>query len=308
MRWSLLLALSLSACAFGGGSGGGDDGSGGGNDAGSNGSGDGDGGNTGGYCTDPAKLIYTLEENKRFSKFDPATGNFTPVGSGYINCSTPTTSFIPYSMSLDRNAIAHVLFRDYLDAGAAPQLYRVDTSSNTCTPTNWSEQLGIKFFVQGFSTNTMGGDDDVWYIAGGAAITSTTLTFATLNPLSFTATSIGSLPGPADISGNSDAELWTYVATSSPPRIDKLNKASGAVTQTFPLANLAGSPQTWAFARWGGDFWVFLKRGSDQATKIYQFDGTNGTLKNTIDTNLVGPTTRNIVGAAVSTCAPVILL
>ena len=87
--------------------------------------------------------------------------------------------------------------------------------------------------------------------------------------------------------------------------VDRLQQR---VTETFPLANLTGSPQTWAFARWGGDFWVFLKRGSDQATKIYQFDGTDATLKKTIDTNLEGPTTRNIVGAAVSTCAPVILL
>jgi hypothetical protein len=296
------------ACAFGGGSGGGDDdGSGGSNDGGNNGSDDG-GGSNGGYCTDPAKLVYTLEENKRFSKFDPATGTFTPIGNGYINCQTTTTNSAPYSMSLDRNAIAHVLFRNPFNASEPPQLFRVDTSSGTCTPTNWAEQLGIKLFVQAYSTDTMGGEDDRWYIAGGSSITSTTLTFAELDPTSFVATPRGSLVGPADISGNADAELWTYVATSNPPRIDKVDKATGASTMSIPLANLAGTPQTWAFARWGGDFWVFLKRGSDQATKIYQFDGTSGTLKNTTDTNLVGPTTRNVVGAAVSTCAPLILL
>ena len=62
-------------------------------------------------------------------------------------------------------------------------------------------------------------------------------------------------------------------------------------------------PTAWAFAFWGGDFWIFLTKGSETATTVYQIDGMTGTIKGT--TAAPG---RTIVGAGVSTCAPVVIL
>ena len=61
-------------------------------------------------------------------------------------------------------------------------------------------------------------------------------------------------------------------------------------------------PLAWAFAYYGGDYWVFLMKGSETTTTVYQIDGTNGTVTGTT------PTQRVIVGAGVSTCAPTVIL
>lgn len=52
------------------------------------------------------------------------------------------------------------------------------------------------------------------------------------------------------------------------PRVEKINKASGSPVTTYPLTSIAGDPMEWAFALWGGDFWVFLQRTNDSATTV----------------------------------------
>jgi hypothetical protein len=70
---------------------------------------------------------------------------------------------------------------------------------------------------------------------------------------------------------------------------------------TYPLS-IAGMPTAWAFALWGGDFWVFLMKGLESSTTVYQYDSNTGALK-----SMMQASGRTIVGAGVSTCAPVIL-
>ena len=57
---------------------------------------------------------------------------------------------------------------------------------------------------------------------------------------------------------------------------------------------------TFAFAHWGGSLWVFIREsGMGRTTDVYEFDDTFGFTCVLEDTGLV------IVGAGVSTCAPV---
>jgi hypothetical protein len=72
---------------------------------------------------------------------------------------------------------------------------------------------------------------------------------------------------------------------------------------TYMLPTLQGPPMAWAFAFWGGDYWIFLAKGTETNTSVYQIDGGNGNIKST--TPAPG---RLIVGAGVSTCAPVVIL
>ncbi|MDB4958912.1 MAG: hypothetical protein JWO36_6481, partial [Myxococcales bacterium] len=58
-----------------------------------------------------------------------------------------------------------------------------------------------------------------------------------------------------------------------------------------------------AFAFWGGVYWIFLMKDFELSTTVYQVDGTNGTIKSTTPAS-----GRTIVGAGVSTCAPVVIL
>lgn len=309
VRRGIALGLSLlTACAGagsddkktdGGGGGGGDGGDGGGNTGY-----DGDVAN--GFCSDPAKLIWTLEDDRRMAKFDPMTGNFTNVG--YLNCPGGGGYFQPFSLALGRDANAWVLYRDNTDPNRAPVLFHVDTANGlACTPTSWAPQGNIKVFSMGFSTDTYEGFDDRMFIAGATTPTATTLTLATMDTTTYLQTTIGSVAGWLELSGNSKAELHSFVPVGSMPRIEKLDKTTGAATVTHNLPSLVGTHVAWAFATWGGDWWIFDQKGSDPATKIYQVDGTTGAIKNTIDTNSVG-IPRTIIGAGVSTCAPVFLL
>ena len=86
---------------------------------------------------------------------------------------------------------------------------------------------------------------------------------------------------------------------------EQIDKSSGAAIKTYKdtLTSLKGMPVAWAFAFWGGDFWIFLAKGSETSTTVYQIDGASGAIKSTTPAS-----GRLIVGAGVSTCAPVVIL
>ena len=74
---------------------------------------------------------------------------------------------------------------------------------------------------------------------------------------------------------------------------------------TLP-ASMKGEPAAWAWAFYGGDYWIFLAKqnpltGADP-TIVYQVS-PQGALKGMTPT-----TNRRIVGAGVSTCAPTVIL
>jgi hypothetical protein len=285
---SVLLALPLivSAC----GPDGRDDYTG---DGGGSGSGSGSGSGNMDGCSDAAKLVYVVDSNRRFSRFDPTTKTFSDIGT--LSC---PASFLaePFSMSVDRDAVAWVLY-------SSGELFRVDTTSLACTKSTWSPQQGLDVFGMGFSSNTAGSTDDTLFVAGGSNPSQTTSKLATLSTQTFTAAQVGTVTGWPELTGTGNAELWGWFPSPTAPRVEKINKTSGAGMQMFPLPSLAGDPMAWAFAFWGGDFWIFLQRANDAATTVYQIDGTAGTVKGSTPTG-----NRQIVGAGVSTCAPVVIL
>lgn len=292
---ALLLLATAAACGPSdrtrpGGNGNGPDGGNGGN-GGSNGSGNQDG------CSDSAKLVYVVDSNNKFSQFDPASKTFTDLGS--LNC--PAGSATPFSMGVDRNTIAWVLYSD-------GTLFRVDIQNNlACTKTAWSKQNGLTQFGMGFSTDTSGGDTDTLFVAGGTSVSgASSSTLATLDTTAFTSTTKGSVNGWPELTGTGTAELWGWFPSDelgiSTPHVDKLDKTNGHALMSFPLSSLQGAPTAWAFAFWGGDFWIFLAKDSETSTTVYQLDGTAGTIK-----GMTAASGRTIVGAGVSTCAPIVI-
>jgi hypothetical protein len=75
--------------------------------------------------------------------------------------------------------------------------------------------------------------------------------------------------------------------------LTRIDPASGATLERHVYFSLTGG-SAWAMKFWGGSFWIFL----DQS--VYQVD------RNTPDViNLkISDTGRTVVGAGVSTCAP----
>jgi hypothetical protein len=269
------------------------------NTGGPDGGGGGDDGNNnnGENCSEDAKLIYTVDQDNTLSKFDPITKTFMDLGT--LSCPAMFAA-TPFSMGIDRNAGAWVLY-------SSGELFQVDTKTLACVKTQWASANGLRQFGMGFSTETAGGTTDTLFIAGGAGPTQPTSALNRLDTVSMTAQSVGTVTGWPELTGTGSAELWGFFPTNpgggGTPRIEQIDKASGAGVRTFQLSSLTGDPAAWAFAFFGGKFFVFLQRSTELATVVYQVDGTTGTIDSMTPTN-----TRSIVGAGVSTCAPVVLL
>jgi hypothetical protein len=70
---------------------------------------------------------------------------------------------------------------------------------------------------------------------------------------------------------------------------------------TFQLQQISGHPLAWAFAFAGDGFWIFLEQQDDGSTTVWHVRRSDGML-----TQKANQTGRHIVGAGVSTCAPVV--
>jgi hypothetical protein len=264
-------------------------------------------------CSAAAKLVYVVDENGHFLSFDPSTTPPTLTDLGLLNKCPISAGEQPFSMGVDRDAIAWVLSSAVGGLGTqkGTAMYRVDIKNNlACTNAGMQmNQQGFNLFGMGFVTNDVGGTTDTLFIAGGAsADTATTSTLGTVSFPDLTVHPINSVSGWPELTGNSNAELWGFFPDATAPKIARIDKTTAAESPTYPLPTLQGTPAAWAFAFWGGDFWVFLRRQSETQTTVYHVVGTTGQIANQWTTSaLLGGGSYSIVGAGVSTCAPVII-
>ncbi|MEO6774876.1 MAG: hypothetical protein ABI467_18030, partial [Kofleriaceae bacterium] len=174
-------------------------------------------------------------------------------------------------------------------------------------------------FGMGFSTTTAGGDSDELFIAGGTAVAigGAHEQLRTLDVTAFTASGSGQVTGSPELTGNANAELWGFFPDESGtggdgPRIEQIDKTTGTAVSTAQLTDngFAGNPLKWAFGFYGGDYWVFLEKDPasdilgthpEDHTTVYEVSPTGQLMSKT---DAPG---REIVGAGVSTCAPVVI-
>jgi hypothetical protein len=218
-------------------------------------------------------------------------------------------------MGVDRNAAAYVLFTKQSATGTiqGTALYKVDTTSPslTCTKTTFTAPSNLTEFGMGFSTTTAGGDVDQLFIAGGT-MPGTASSLNTLDVTSFMPTPIGSannIAGDPELTGNSNGELWGFLPDATSPKIEQINKTNGAAIAPANLpSTMQGTPLAWAFAFYGGNYEVFLMKDNsggifpETSTTVYEVSPTGQLMGTPLATN-----TRVIVGAGVSTCAPVVI-
>jgi hypothetical protein len=258
------------------------------------GSATGDSSGSAGDCPQGTELVYTIDQfNNRLSQFDPMTKAFNDLGS--LSCPTMLGA-TPFSMSVDRNGVAWVLYN-------SGELMHVTIQGLACTRTTWASPSGLKVFGMGFSTDQVGGSSEHLYIGGGASQTQSSFTLAQVDPTTMMATPIGTQPDLPEMTGTGSAQLWGFQTDASTAHVVQFDKTNGTVITTYPEPSLAGAGAGYAFAAWGGDFWVFLIRSGEASTTVYQVDGMTGTIKGTTPT-----TGRTIVGAGVSTCAPSVVI
>lgn len=249
-------------------------------------------------CSEAAKLVYVVESNKTVSSFNPQwVGKANPFTTiGQINCPASGNGQ-PFSMSVDRNAQGWVIY----DNG---ELFTVDLTqaSLPCTKTSFSPQQGVARFGMGFVADNPQGSNDTLFISGsGLKSDLTSTTFATLATTApYAITTLATLNGAPELTGTGDAKLWAFFPNVTPPQVVQLNKTNGSALTTFDAPSLQGKPTAWAFAFWGGDFWIFLERQNDGETHVWRMNGQTGAVSDAVPV-----TGRHVVGAGVSTCAPI---
>jgi hypothetical protein len=107
--------------------------------------------------------------------------------------------------------------------------------------------------------------------------------------------------GSAELTGNGLAELWGFFPEASPVAlVARIDKTTGTLGSKFNLPPEITDVQDWAFAFWGGRFYIFFKSFSDDSSSVYELDPATGDVK-----KVVTGTGMGITGAGVSACAPV---
>lgn len=244
-------------------------------------------------CGTRAQWVYLVDSNRQLIRFEPDSLSFHEIG--VLDCDLGSS---PFSMAVDRQATAWILYQD-------GRLHRASTSNAACSPTEFEPgQSGFEAFGMGF----VGGEDsEELFVTGGAlaSVASGSSRLATIDVATLRLTPRGgTLPGWPELTGTGEGALWGFFPDTFPPSARRLDPASGEVLETFSLDALpSGAPQAWAWAFWGARYYIFLQGALDTSTQVYRFDPATGATE-----RLVEDTGRRIVGAGVSTCAPTELI
>ena len=252
-----------------------------------------DGGVVSGDCPEGSELVYVVDLDGTLSSFSPTTLTFKDIGM--LSCPAQFDA-TPFSMAVDRTAVAWVLY-------SSGEVFNVDTSTAKCQTTKFPvDQQGFAVFGMGFAADGSGAKTETLYIGGGDGNgLSDDATLASINPQTLLAKRIKKLNGWPELTGTGDGKLWGFFPNSDQPRVASLDHSTGVEGQTFALDGL-DTGGSWAFAHWGGDFWLFLGGGANGNTQVHHLQSSDGTL-----TTPIPFTNRTIVGAGVSTCAPTVI-
>jgi len=254
-------------------------------------------------------FIYVISDANNLYAFDPtqfpAASAFTLVGA--VTCDTSGVN----SMAIDRSATAWVNFND-------GQIYKVTTTAPvTCTPTtftpgqaNFTGVLGM-----GFAANSKGSNDETLFVSDNAGpggtctaatpsagctglglgkIDLTSMTLTRLGP--YTASAAGY---NAELTGTGDGLLYGFF-TTTPSSYGPIDPTTGATSSPAPtsIPSVTVGNGGYAFSFWGGDFYFYT--APDTTTVVTHLQTSTGM------TTASPVLSFTIVGAGVSTCAPLV--
>ena len=236
-------------------------------------------------CSEGAKLIYVVDADNNLYLFDPPAYAFTFIGT--INCASPGT---PYALAVSRFDSVYVLYQSGAECSAVNEVSTVDA---TCYgPTAFQCGVdGFELFGMGTATAGEGSVEDTLYIGSET-------TLASVDTTTWEVTPIGPVENLPDLSGNSLGELWGYLAWTTPPRVARFDTTNATELETIPLTGMSSSG-SFAFADWGGDFYLFFDEDTGSSNVYRLSDGVLETYMTDVG--------FEIVGADSSTCAPVVV-
>jgi len=274
----------------------------------------GGGGDSGESCgTEGNDLIYVVDRNYRLLSFDPRqldSGGEPFALIGQLDCpaAAPWPDWggggqaTPFSMSVDREGMAWVLY-------TSGEIFKVSIQDASCSESGFQRgQEGFQLFGMGFTSDAEGSDQEALFIAGGDASQDHIGDLGRVATGSMSVSMVGGLPDseyPPELTGTGNGELYAYFPGRSDSWVARLAKSSADMEQSWAMASISGQPRGWAFAHWGGKFYVFISTQSTWGgiqSKVKVLDPATGSEEVAIsDSRYV------VVGAGVSTCAPVVV-
>lgn len=265
------------------------------------------GGNGGNACGDSGtELVYVVDDSENFLSFDPSKLGpggepFTLIGKLSCPAGAPIGGGFgeatPFSMSVDRNGTAWVLYN-------SGEIFHVSTADATCNSTGWLPGTGgFELFGMGFVSDVAGAEGETLYIAGGDAEDLTGGNLGAINSSSLQVSTVGPLPAAEqspELTGTGDAKLYGYFPGSQQSFVSNLDKSNAARGESWDAPALDGGASAWAFAHWGGRFYIFATSGEFFPNNaVYEVDPISGS-----SSTAIASTPYRVVGAGVSTCAP----
>ncbi len=254
-------------------------------------------------CSEAAQLVYVLSEANELYSFRPNLRQFTRIGT--LNC---PTRMQPNSMAIDRNAVAWVNFVDSSLGDTAGSVYRVNTTTAACTsdapidlPDGWF-RLGM-----GFSTaNASDTSETLFVTSTGDPLGASSLGLGRIDAASASLVPVGAFSGSlrgqsAELTGTGDGRLFGFF-TTTPVQVAQIDKENASILNAVPVRGVE-TPSAWAFSFWGGDFYLYTAPSAltGRTTNVTRYRPSDGSINTAYMTNIG----FRIVGAGVSTCAPI---
>lgn len=237
-------------------------------------------------CGISSKYIYVMTGNRELHRFDPTNQTFRIIGK--LECDDRNRGR-PYSMAVARSGTAYVIF-EY------GHLFQVDTRDASCKKTSLVPgQHGFRKFGMGFTLNDSGQDE--LYISS-TEIGGIGYQLGRLDLDAMTISVVGRydrITGRAELTGNARGELYGAFE-GTPFHIASISPQDASIGYVESLDGASFERGNFAFATWGGQFYLFA--GPGYKSDVFLYDPTIGTTQKIAETGLT------IVGAGVSTCAP----
>jgi hypothetical protein len=238
-------------------------------------------------CPDggPPYVYLITEQNELWSYLPPTS--FKKIND--IQC--PASGPSPWSMAVDRTGTAYSVF---FQSG---ELFALNVGNASCKATSYKpKQLGWTTFGMGYTAEDGG---ERLYVAESQLGGIPSKGLGWIDTTTMKLSSIGSFSQPilaTELTGTADGRLFGYSADkTSGSHIYEIDKTTAQIISDTKL-QAGGVNYAWAFAFYGGDFYVFTSPGGPSTvTKwdpVAKKESTVTTLNSTI------------VGAGVSICVP----
>ncbi|WAS99393.1 hypothetical protein [Nannocystis punicea] len=242
--------------------------------------------------------IFVLSKTAQLWKYFPQTHDFELLGPA--DCGLAPSTF---SMGVDREGFAWVQYSDM-------KLRKIDvTDTSQCSDPGFVPmQNGIENFGMAFVSNSA--DDKCDRIYGnhynGVANGDMVSEFFSVDPDTLLVVPQGlSDYGLAEVTGTGDGRAFLF-AGPDPSSLVEVDKATGATLEVTPLPGVK-TGGGFAFAFFGGDFYFFTDKESDSTSEVTHLDYDDSDNNGVQDLKVVvEDAPLRIVGAGVSTCAPLI--